>query len=144
MSAGSSGRILHIDDERSVRDSMALLLRMEGYETYGAGSGLEALDCVSRGFQPDVLIVDFNLDPQLNGAEAVERIGRVLKYAPPTIMLTGNIDGAKVPRIVEVVVWMTRKPLNPQRLLAALPGLVQLSRGTRAASLRCDMGTGAP
>ena len=132
MSAGGVGLILHVDDEKSVRDSMALLLRMEGYEIRSAANGSEALDLVSGGFRPDVLIVDFNLEPRMNGAEAAERIGTILRYAPPTIMLTGNIGAAKIPRIVELVVWMTCKPLNPQRLLGTLPALVQISRVTRS------------
>jgi hypothetical protein len=46
-------------------------------------------------------------------------------------MLTGDVSHAKFPRIVEVVVWLTRKPLNPKLLLVTLPSLVQLSRATR-------------
>jgi two-component system, chemotaxis family, CheB/CheR fusion protein len=131
MGAGIVGLILHVEDDRSVRDSMALLLCTEGYDIRSAASGAEALQLVSGGFRPDVLIMDFNLQPHMNGAEAAEGIGEILNYVPPTIMLTGNMNSAKTPRIVEVVVWMTCKPLNPQLLLATLPGLVQISRATR-------------
>jgi len=125
------GLILHVDDDRSVRDSMSMLLRTEGYDVRSAASGSEALQVVSGGFRPDVLIMDFNLEPQMNGAEATLRIGEILKYAPPTIILTGNMSGTRMPCVVEAVVWMTCKPLNPQLLLATLPGLVQISRATR-------------
>ncbi len=131
MAASIAGLILHVEDDRSVRDSMALLLCTESYDVRSAASGDEALRLVSGGFRPDVLIMDFHLQPQMNGAEVAERVGEFLNFVPPTIMLTGNMSSAKIPRMVEVVVWMTCKPLNPQLLLATLPGLVHISRATR-------------
>jgi DNA-binding response OmpR family regulator len=67
----------------------------------------------------------------MTGAEAAEKIQRMLRYAPPVIILTGDLSAAKVPRVNEVIVWMTSKPLDPRLLLAALPGLIQISRATR-------------
>jgi len=131
MNAGSAGLILHVDDEQSIRASMSILLSTDGYEVSSAASGAEALQFARGGLHPDVLILDFNLGQQINGAEIAEQIRRVLSYAPPIIMLTGDVSHAKFPRIVEVVVWLTRKPLNPKLLLVTLPSLVQLSRATR-------------
>jgi len=131
MNIAVAGLILHVDDERSVRDSMSILLRADGYDINSAATGAEALKLVRGGFQPDVLIVDFNLDPQMNGAQVAEHTRRILSYAPPTIILTGDVRDLKIPRIVEVIVWLTNKPLNPRLLLATLPGLVQVSRATR-------------
>ena len=131
MNEGTAGLILHVDDERSVRTSMSILLHADGYGVDSAASGAEALQLVSGGFRPDVLIVDFNLGQQMNGAEVADQIRRILCYAPPVIILTGDLSSARLPRITEVVVWLTCKPLNPQLLLVALPSLVQLSRATR-------------
>lgn len=132
MNTFASGMILHVDDEPSVRSSLAALLRTDGYDVHGAASGPEALLLASQGLKPDILIVDFNLDQDMNGAEVAEQIRRVLHYTPPIIMLTGDLNNAEFPAITEVPVWLTRKPLDPQVLLAALPGLVELSRATRA------------
>jgi CheY-like chemotaxis protein len=131
MNAGTAGLILHVDDEQSIRASMSILLSIDGYEVSSAASGTEALQFVREGLHPDVLIVDFNLGERINGAEIAEEIRRVLRYAPPIIILTGDVSHAKFPRIAEVVIWLTRKPLNPQLLLATLPSFVQLSRATR-------------
>lgn len=131
MNPGTEGLILHVDDEQSIRASMSILLSTDGYEVSSAASGTEALQLARGGLHPDVLIVDFNLGQQINGAELAEQIRRVLSYAPPIIMLTGDVSHAKFPRIAEVVVWLTHKPLNPQLLLVTLPSLVQLSRATR-------------
>jgi|SRR5208282_4033943 len=131
MSADSAGLILHVDDEQSVRASMSILLHADGYGISSAASAIEALQLASGGFHPDVLIMDFNLGRKMNGAEVAEQIRQVLRYTPPIIILTGDVSQAKFPRIADVVVWLTCKPLNPQLLLAALPSLVQLSRATR-------------
>jgi CheY-like chemotaxis protein len=131
VNTGTAGLILHLDDERSVRESLSLLLRADGYQVSSAASGPEALQLASRGLRPDVLIVDFNLDRQMNGAEAAEQLRKVLNYATPIIVLTGDVSNAQSPFTTEVPVWLARKPLDPRLLLAALPSLVQLSRATR-------------
>ena len=136
MNTITSGLIFHVDDEPSVRSSLATLLRTDGYDVHGATSGSEALRMVSEGMEPDILIVDFNLDQNMNGAEVAEQIRKVLHYTPPVIMLTGDLNNAEFPAITEVPVWLMRKPMNPHLLLAALPGLVALSRATRAISTR--------
>ena len=132
MHVGASGLILHIDDERSVLESMSILLRGDGYEVSDAASGAAAVQRVSEGFHPDVLILDLHLGLQMDGLEVAEEIHKRLSYTPPIIILTGDASHARFPRIAEVLVWLTRKPLNPQLLLAALPSLVQLSRATRS------------
>ena len=115
-----------------MRKAMALLLSGEGYSIINAASGPEALRLVTDGLRPDLLIVDFNLGHAMNGAEAAEELRRALGYALPVIMLTGDPASAELPWITDAPVWLARKPLNPELFLAALPGLVQLSRATRA------------
>jgi DNA-binding response OmpR family regulator len=90
----------------------------------------------SGGLCPDVLIVDFDLGQQLSGPEIARQIHDLLSYAPPIIVLTGDAHRAQFLRMIEVVVWLVSKPLNPQLLLAALPSLVQLSRATRTVLTR--------
>ena len=131
MNAATAGTILHVDDERSARESLSMLLRADGYVVSSAASGPEALQLASAGLHPDVLILDFNLDQQMNGAELAEQIRGILHYAAPIIILTGDVSNAEFPCTTEVPVWLARKPLNPRLLLAALPSLVQLSRATR-------------
>jgi DNA-binding response OmpR family regulator len=74
----------------------------------------------------------------MNGVEVAKQIRKVLNYAPPVIILTGDVSHAKFHRMTEVVVWLTQKPLNPQLLLVTLPSLVQLSRATRNLLPRMD------
>jgi two-component system CheB/CheR fusion protein len=125
------GIILHVDDEPAVREALALLLRSDAYEVHSAARGPEALLIAAKGLRPDVLIVDFNLKDEMNGSEVAEQIRGILHYTPPIIVLTGDLSNAEIPAITDVPVWLARKPLNPHLLLAALPGLIQISRATR-------------
>jgi CheY-like chemotaxis protein len=132
MTEGSRGWILHVEDDPLVRQAITLLLGPEGYRVRSAASGPEALHLVQQErWTPDVLIVDFHLDADMNGAEFVEVLRRTIAHALPVIMLTGDPSSAAMPCITDAPVWMARKPLNPQLLLAAMPSLVNLSRSTR-------------
>jgi CheY-like chemotaxis protein len=131
MNPATPGLILHVDDEHAVRESLSMLLGSDGYNVLSAASGLEALQLTARGNRPDVLIVDFNIDHEMNGTELVRQYQRSVGYAPPIIMLTADPVSADPPRMTNAPIWMARKPLDPRLLLAALPSLVQWSRATR-------------
>ena len=72
LTAGSSRRILVVDDNRDSAESLVMLLRMAGNEVRTAHDGLEAVD-VAAAFQPDVVLLDIGL-PKLNGYDAARRI----------------------------------------------------------------------
>jgi len=127
----SKGIVLHVEDDPLVRQGISLVLSAEGYEVSGAASGAEALSVVAQGLRPDVLIVDFRLDNDMNGAEATEQIHKALGYPTPIIMLTADPSSAEFPWIIDAPVWLARKQLDRQQLLAAMPGLVQVSRSIR-------------
>ena len=60
-------RVLLVDDEQAIVDSLAEILRSAGYEVLCARSGQEAIDKVSE-FYPDILLTDVLL-PGINGFE---------------------------------------------------------------------------
>jgi CheY-like chemotaxis protein len=127
------GLILHVDDDEAVRRSTSMLMRSAGYETREAEYGEQALAQIEslRG-RLDVLIVDYYLGDGMTGAEVAEAFARLLGHAVPTIILTGDPANAEVPWLAEAPVWMARKPLNPETLLAALPPLVAFRRAIAA------------
>jgi len=128
------GLILHVDDDDGLRRSTALLLRSAGFETREAVCGEDALAQVEalRG-RLDVLIVDYDLGAGLTGTEVAEDFARLLGHAVPTIMLTGDPANAEVPWLADAPVWVARKPLQAETLLAALPPLVAFRRAVAAA-----------
>jgi CheY-like chemotaxis protein len=129
------GLVLHVDDDEGMRRSTALLLRVAGFETREAASGEQALAQIEtlRG-KLDVLIVDYHLGDGLTGTEVAEEIARLLGHAVPTVILTGDPANAEVPWLADAPVWLARKPLSPETLLAALPALVDFRRAVSAAT----------
>jgi hypothetical protein len=54
----------------------------------------------------------------------------------PTVILTGDPANAEVPWLADAPVWVARKPLSPDTLLAALPSLVNFRRDVAAVAPR--------
>jgi CheY-like chemotaxis protein len=131
------GLILHVEDDDALRRSVGLLLRVAGFDTREAASGEQALAAVEavRG-KLDVLIVDYCLGDGMTGTEVAEEFARLLGHAVPTVILTGDPANAEVPWLADAPVWLARKPLSPETLLAALPALVDFRRAVAAASPR--------
>lgn len=129
------GLILHVDDDDAMRNSTSMLLRLAGFETREAANGEQALAQAEhlRG-RLDVLIVDYHLGGDLTGTEVAEELARLLGHAVPTVILTGDPANAEVPWLSDAPVWLARKPLSPDTLLAALPALVDFRRAVTAAS----------
>ena len=123
------GLILHVDDDEAMRRSTAMLMRAAGFETREAACGEDAVAQVDslRG-RLDVLIVDYNLGQPMTGTEVAEEFARLLGHAVPTVILTGDPANAEVPWLADAPVWLARKPLHPETLLAALPPLVAFRR----------------
>jgi CheY-like chemotaxis protein len=137
LEAVGRGLILHVDDDEAVRRSTTLLMRAAGYETREAATGEQALaQADSLRGRLDVLIVDYHLGNTLTGTEVAEQFARLLGHAVPTIILTGDPANAEVPWLADAPVWVARKPLAPETLLAALPSLVNFRRDVAAAAPR--------
>jgi CheY-like chemotaxis protein len=130
----SRGLVLHVEDDEGMRRSVSMLLRVAGFDTREAASGEQALlQADSLRGKLDVLIVDYHLGPGMTGTEVAEKFARLLGHAVPTIILTGDPANAEVPWLADAPVWLARKPLLPETLLAALPALVDFRRAVAAA-----------
>jgi two-component system response regulator PilR (NtrC family) len=78
-------RILVVDDERSMREMLSILLEREGYEAVEAKNGQEALQLFEESLF-DLVISDIQM-PGING---IELLARIKKLAPevPVLMIT--------------------------------------------------------
>ncbi len=79
------GRILVVDDEEVLADTLREFLQGEGYEVAVAHDAAAAIDLADR-FEPDVLLCDV----QLPGADGLELLDRLLRLRPETmaVMIT--------------------------------------------------------
>jgi two-component system, OmpR family, response regulator MprA len=80
-------RILVVDDERAVRESLRRALELEGYEVDLAADGAEALERLD-GEHPDAMILDV-LMPRMDGLEVCRRL-RATGNRMPVLMLTAR------------------------------------------------------
>jgi two-component system, OmpR family, response regulator MprA len=81
-------KILVVDDERAVRESLRRALELEGYETDLAGDGSNALERLEEGPEPDAVILDV-LMPGIDGLEVCRRLRRSGSRLP-VLMLTAR------------------------------------------------------
>jgi two-component system, OmpR family, response regulator MprA len=80
-------RILVVDDEPAVRNSLVRALRLEGYDVELAADGEEAVVAVGRSL-PDAVVLDV-LMPRLDGIAACRRL-RAQGDRTPVLMLTAR------------------------------------------------------
>src|SRR5213592_4125219 len=81
-------RILVVDDEPAVRESLRRALSLEGYDVDLAADGAEALDAVAGHADPDAILLDV-LMPRVDGLEVARRL-RAKGVRTPILMLTAR------------------------------------------------------
>ncbi|MGF1492244.1 MAG: response regulator [Microcoleaceae cyanobacterium] len=110
-------RIICIDDDTVVRQSVEAILRPHGYEVTTVGHPLEALSLVF-GFKPDLILCDIAM-PELNGYEICAMLRNSTAFRQtPIVMLTGIdgfIDRLKA-RMIQATNYLT-KPFGESELL---------------------------
>jgi len=118
-------RVLVVDDDTAVRDSLARTLRFEGHEVQTAADGQAALDAV-RAREPDAVILDVGM-PVLDGLAACRRL-RAEGHLVPVLMLTARDDvGDRVAGLDAGADDYLAKPFALQELLARLRALLRRS-----------------
>jgi FixJ family two-component response regulator len=115
-----------VDDDISVRESLELLIRCEGWQAETFASAQEFLTH-PRAFVPNCLVLDFSL-PGLNGLE-VQKLVAVERRDMPIIFITGYRD---VPVTVQAMkagaIEFLTKPFSEDALLSAVRAALERSR----------------
>jgi FixJ family two-component response regulator len=124
-----------VDDDVSVRESLELLIRHEGWQPATFASAQEFLAC-TQALVPSCLVLDVSL-PGLNGLDLQKRVA-VERTDMPIIFITGHGD---VPMTVQAMkagaVEFLTKPFNDDVLLSAIRAALERSRV--ALSLEAEM-----
>ncbi len=118
-------RILVIEDEQSLRETLAYNLKREGYDVQTAADGLEGL-ALARSEEPDLIVLDLML-PGMDGLE----VCRVLRQetSVPILMLTARTE--EIDRVVGLEVGAddyVTKPFGMRELLARIRALLRRVR----------------
>jgi two-component system response regulator MprA len=124
-------RILVVEDDAAVRDSLGRTLRFEGYQVDVAGDGQAALDVVRAG-EPDAVVLDVSM-PRMDGLEACRRL-RADGVVVPVLMLTARDSvGDRVAGLDAGADDYLVKPFALQELLARIRALLRRSALTATA-----------
>src|SRR5512147_1923934 len=83
----TKARVLVIDDDAGIRDSLRMTLEYEGYEMLGAANGQEGLLLAERE-APDLVLLDVKM-PGMDGIEVLERL-RGMSETTPVIVISGH------------------------------------------------------
>jgi two-component system, OmpR family, response regulator MprA len=140
-------KILVVDDERAVRESLRRALELEGYEIELAADGREALSRLTEndGSQPDAVILDV-LMPGVDGLEVCRRLRRE-GSSVPVLMLTARDEiESRVSGLDAGADDYVTKPFALEELLARVRALLRRTSDTpddilRFADLELDPGT---
>jgi FixJ family two-component response regulator len=115
-----------VDDDISVRESLELLIRCEGWQPETFSSGQEFFSR-PRALVPSCLVLDFSL-PGLNGLELQKRIA-VEWTEMPIIFITGYRDVPMTVRAMKAgAVEFLTKPFGEDALLSAIRAALERSR----------------
>jgi serine/threonine-protein kinase len=126
--AGERPRLLFVDDEQRVLNSMRIMFRRQ-FDLFLASHGAEALDIV-RDKDIDVIVADHRM-PKMTGVEVLSKV-RALSPRTVRILLTGYADLDAVEGSInesEVFRFLT-KPCAPQQLRETIELAAKLARET--------------
>jgi two-component system response regulator MprA len=127
-------RILIVDDDAAVRESLRRALRLEGYEVDLAGDGAEALEWLQDGGEADALVLDVSM-PRLDGLELSRRL-RGDGNRVPILMLTARDEvSERVAGLDAGADDYVVKPFALEELLARLRALLRRLGADEGAAL---------
>ncbi len=115
-------KILIVEDEESIRESLAFLLSKEGYQVDTIADGKQALAAFEK-FNPDLVLLDIML-PELSGVEVAKQIRLVSQT--PIIMLTAK--DTELDKVLGLEIGAddyVTKPFSSRELLARIKAILR-------------------
>ncbi len=122
--ANAQQRILLVDDDADIIESLRLALEANGFEVLVARDGNQGLALVERE-SPDLIILDMMM-PKRSGFLVLEKLRRSEMDSPPVIMVTAN-EGSRHKAYAEMlgVDDYLRKPFPMDKLLESVNRLIR-------------------
>src|SRR5947209_2180138 len=111
-------RILVIDDEAAIRDSLRMTLEYEGYEFLGAATGQEGLALAERE-APDLVLLDVKM-PGMDGIEVLERLRNMNESLPIVVVSGHGTISTAVEATKKGAFDFIEKPFASERVLVSL------------------------
>ena len=127
---GTPIRVLVVDDEPSLAELLASVLRYEGWEIQTASDGSSAVR-TAREFRPDAVVLDIML-PDFDGLEVLRRVRGELPHVCVLFLTARDAVEDRVAGITAGGDDYVTKPFSLEEVLARLRGLLRRPGITRA------------
>ena len=118
--AGHGPRILVVDDDAAVRETLMLLLDRAGYSTAGAQSAFEALEQIKNA-APDVLLCDLEM-PNMSGFEFLSIVRS--RFPQIAVIAMSGAFGSDLPEAVLADGFYSKGHRNPSDLFRMVAGVL--------------------
>ena len=123
-------KILVVDDDREIVESIAIFLSGEGYETVKAYNGIDALEALSEN-EVHLMILDVMM-PKLDGIKTLMKM-RESRNIPVILLSAKSEDADKILGLTAGADDYVTEPFNPSELMARVKS--QLRRYTTLGSI---------
>jgi len=133
-------RVLVVDDEAAIRDTMRMILEYDGHECLVAGSGQEGVSLAERE-NPDLVFLDVKM-PGMDGLEALSRL-RGVNEALPVVIISAHGTAATALEAGRLGAFrFIEKPLSKDYVLDAVREGLELGTLRREnRQLKSELGT---
>jgi CheY-like chemotaxis protein len=129
MREGQPRRVLVVDDDEAIRDTIALVLREEGLVVATAGNGGEALDWLRAHPQEAGLVLLDLMMPVMDGSAFLEaRAADPVMARVPVVVITAGGDCPKIRRHFDVRACLS-KPVSLERLCQTVTAFIDQPDG---------------
>jgi two-component system cell cycle response regulator CtrA len=129
-------RVLLIEDDATVAQSIELMLKSENFNTYTTDLGEEGVD-LGKLYDYDIILLDLNL-PDMSGYEVLRSL-RVAKVTTPILVLSGmGSTEDKVKGLGFGADDYLTKPFHKDELVARIHAIVRRSKGPAQSTITID------
>ena len=119
-------RILVVDDEPAIRDSLKMILEYEGYEVMQAATGEEGVKLIERE-APDLVFLDIKM-PGMDGLEVLQKLRHMVETVP-IVVISGHADISTAVEATRLGAFdFIEKPLASERVLVTVRNAVDTRR----------------
>ena len=126
-------RILLVDDDRDIRDSLRIILEKNGYTVQTAVNGREALDALKAEL-PDIMILDIMMTTDTEGFDLAYELKNKPEFENlPIVLLTSFLEKVRDegPDKFQHILgeewpakWLFEKPVDSKKLLDKISGIL--------------------
>lgn len=120
--------LLIVEDEEGLREALVEILKLEGFHSYSAGNGREALDLLKKIPKPCLILLDMMM-PIMNGRAFLDELLVDSTLFPIPVLIVSAFDNPNTKGAIGVM----RKPVDWDQLIKVIseycsPDLVDSNR----------------